>query len=245
MNTNCEKCLFADYADSAEPCKLDILTQIQNYHKTKVSKNNFYIIENYGCRYGFDIDSYQKNKETIGSITNLTEQLEKRAKIKYYLVIKVTNEDLISNVCDSILSLSIKPRFVSFILYKSNNTKQIISDIQSKLDNIIEWKIHNFLEDQNLNDSISNIFDTNANKKDTIYFWINEDITNSLWNQEIININKIIYLYQPQCHGLFRNSKKDGIFLSFRLYKDMKTHLSSDIFKAFTLLEDPKFIYYA
>ena len=42
-NTNCEKCLFADYADSAEPCKIHIIDMIKDEHATSV-KNNFYYI---------------------------------------------------------------------------------------------------------------------------------------------------------------------------------------------------------
>jgi hypothetical protein len=52
-------------------------------------------------------------------------------------------------------------------------------------------------------------------------------------------------IFSSKCSGFFRDTNKNGMFLSFSLYKQMKTHLDSDILKAFTLLENPKFIYYA
>lgn len=245
MNTKCENCIFADYTDSKEPCKLNILEQIKDYHTPTISDNNFYIIPDYRCRYGFDIDTYDQHKDQIGTITDLQKHLETRTQISYYLIVNVTNPSLIKDVCLSITQLVVVPKFVSFILYQSNNIENIIQQIKSRLDSSIEWKVHNFLEHKSLNESISVIFDTNANKNNSAYFWINDDTTHLMWQTELSVINKTIYLYQPKCHGLFRDTSKNGMFLSFKLYKDMKTHLSSDIFRAFDLLESPKFIYYA
>jgi hypothetical protein len=245
MNTNCEKCIFAKNANSEDPCAFNIINKITEYHTPIISDNNFYSIPDYRCRYGFNIEVYNQYKDSIGSIETLEEQLENKAKIRYYLIVNITDEGIVSSVCDSILSLVIKPRYVSFILHKSNSTDTIIEDIKSKLHDVVEWKIHNFLEDKTLYEAVSVVFDTNAQKNNTTYFWINNDTTHALWNNEIAQINNFIYLYQPKCSGFFRDTNKNGMFLSFSLYKQMKTHLDSDILKAFTLLENPKFIYYA
>lgn len=245
MKTVCEKCIFADHADSTEPCKMDIIEQIKAYHQPEISNNNFYTINDYYCRYGFNLDVYDKNKNEIGSIDNLKHQLAKKAQIRYYLVININDAHSISDIADAIVALSIKPKFVSFILHQNDNTEAIIATLNSKLDTIVEWKIHNFLEEITLNNAVATIFDISAKKNDTYYFWLNSDQDYTNWNDEIIKINRFIYLYQPKCHGLFRNISKDGMLLSFDSYKEMRTHLDSDIFKALDSIENPSFIYYA
>lgn len=245
MKTVCEKCVFADYADSTEPCKMNIIEQIKEYHQPAVSDSNFYTIADYYCRYGFNLDIYDKNKKEIGSIEQLKQNLTKKAQMRYYLVIDINNPDTISVVADTIVSLAIKPQFVSFILHQNNNTESIISILKTKLDSIVEWKIHNFLEETTLNSAVATVFDTNSKKNDTYYFWLNSDKDYKNWNNEIIDINRFIYLYQPKCHGLFRNASKEGMLMSFDSYKQMRIHLDSDIFKALDSIEHPSFIYYA
>lgn len=245
MKTICEKCIFADYADSDEPCKMNIINEIQQYHTVEVSENNFFTINDYYCRYGFNLDIYDKHQKEIGSIDNLKTELEKKAQIKYYLVVEVTDESNLKKATEAIVSLPIKPQFISFILKQSNNTEEIIKTLTVQLKDVAEWKIHNFLEEVSINDALATIFDTNSKKNNTSYFWLNSDTDYLNWNSEILNINRLIYLYQPKCHGLFRNSSKEGILLSFDSYKQMRTHLDSDIFKALNSIEDPKFIYYA
>jgi hypothetical protein len=245
MKTVCEKCIFADYADSAEPCKMHIPQQIAKYHQASVSENNFYIIPDYYCRYGFDMDVYDKNQKDIGNLQNLQNQLSSKRQIRYYLVVDIADINNISNICDQIVKLKIKPKFVSFILHKRNDTKNIIQLLKDRLDSVVQWKIHNFLEDITLNNALSTIFDTNAKKNDTIYFWLKSDNDLANWGEEENNINDMIYLYQPKCHALFRSENKDGLFLSFDSYKDIKIHLNSDIFKGIDSIENSKFIYYA
>lgn len=245
MKTSCEKCIFADYADSTEPCKFNIIPEIKLIHELNISENNFYNIKDYYCKYGFSLDLYDKHKETIGSIDDLKKQIQDKAQIKYYMVVNINDISNLDNVCKAINALIIKPKFVSFLLHQSNNTEHIIDTIRKTFQDDISWKIHNFLEDTTLNHMISTVFDTNAKKNDTIYFWIDEDSNYELWNQEISRINKLIYVQQPKCHGIFRSDSKDGMFLTFDLYSSMKIHLNNDIFKAIESIENPNFIYYA
>lgn len=246
MRTLCEKCIFSDHSDSDEPCKMNIIQEIKNNHNITISENNFNIITDYVCRYGFDLNTYDQNKKDLGSIDDLKTQIYNKAKIKYYLLIDVTNVDNIANVCQEINNLYIKPGYVSFLLNKENHTEIIISNIKKELSDTVPWKIHNFLEENtDLNKKLNTVVDTNAKKNDTVYFWVDNDFNSSLWNQEIKNINKIIYIHQPKCHALFRSTNKDGLFLSFDLYKLMRTDLDPNIFKALEVLENPQFIYYA
>lgn len=244
MKTLCEKCIFADYFDADDPCKMGIISRIDK-DKISITDNKFNIISDYSCKYGFDLKIYDSNIRELGSIDSLKKLIIERAKIRYYLVIKITNELNIKNLCEIINSLCILPQYVSLILNSSNNTKMVIDTIKNTIDSKIEWKLHNFLDTTELQDELSIIFDTNAQKNDTFYFWVNSDTHIDLWNKEIQNINDIIYIHQPKCHALFRSINKDGLFLSFNQYKEMRTHLDSNIFKAINSITDPQFIYYA
>lgn len=245
MKTLCEKCIFADYVNSDDPCKMNIILKIKDKRELLVSDTNFYIVPDYFCKYGFDLNVYDSNKNEIGSIDNLKNEIINRAKLRFYLVINITDSSNIRSVCETIKNLYILPKYVSFILNQENNTEVIINTIKQILDGKTEWKIHNFLEATELNDAIITIFDTNSGKNDSYYFWINSDQDINFWNENIKNINDIVYIDQPKCHALFRSDNKDGLFLSFAQYKEMKTHISTDIFKAINSIENPKFIYYA
>ena len=245
MRTLCEKCIFADYASSDEPCKIGIVSEIQKYHKIEVSDTNFNIIPDYICRYGFSLEIYDTNKENIGSISDLRKIAEEKAKIKYYSIIEITDIDNIKNVCESISSLDIKPGYVSFLLERANNTDKIIQTIKDSIDPSIQWKIHNFLEDSDLNHKLSTITDTNSKNNETVYFWLDKDTNSHLWNSEIKKINDIIYIQQPRCHAMFRSENKDGLLLSFDLYKLMKSELGHNIFKSLDSIPSPQFVYYA
>lgn len=246
MRTLCEKCLFSDLSDSNEPCKMNIINEVKAYHETAVSDNGFYIIEDYVCRYGFDIGIYDKNKKDLGTISDLEQMIRDKNKIKYYMLIDIIDRNRIEHVCKKISTLPIKPGFVSFLLNKENRTEDIINTIKINLINEVPWKIHNFLEEKiELNEKLTIVTDTNAKKNDTVYFWVDQDTNADKWAKDIENINNIIYTSQPRCHAMFRSEQKDGLLLSFDSYKLMRSDLDSNIFKALENLENPQFIYYA
>lgn len=245
MKTSCEKCIFADYADSEEPCKMQIIEQAKKYHEISISDNNFFNIRNYYCRYGFSLEVYENNKHELESIAKVKEYLVDQSKIKYYLIIDVKHISNIETLCDSINKLSIRPGYVSFLLYSQNQTDIIINSIKNSLNKNIDWKIHNFLDNISLTDAVSTVFDTNAKKNETVYFWLNNDQDSGSWGEQIEKINNIIYIEQPECHAIFRSQHKDGLVLSFDQYQLMRMNLDSDIFKALDSIENAKFIYYA
>lgn len=244
-NTNCEKCLFADYADSAEPCKIHILDMIKDQYPTTV-KNNFYYIQKYKCHYGFDLKTYEDNKEKIGSVEDLKRAIKNNNIISYYLIIE-TDLLKIDELCQSINSLIIPPRYVSIILYQNNNTEQTIKVLKEKINKNIEWKIHNFLEEASLSEAIHTVLDTNMNKNQSVYFWVNRNSDYSSWNKDIANISDYITIKKPVCHALLRSPSDsiDGLFLPFDNYKTLIQELDPDIAKAISLIENPRIIYYA
>jgi hypothetical protein len=244
-NTNCEKCLFADYVESDEPCKIHIIDMIKDEHTTSV-KNNFYYIQNYKCHYGFDLKTYAENKNKIGSIEDLKKTIKNNNLLSYYLIIE-TDLSKIEELCDSINSLTIPPRCVSLIMHKNNNTDQTIQTLKTKINKEIEWKIHNFLEETSLAEAIHTVLDTNMNKNQSVYFWVNCNNDYSSWNKDIENISDYITIKQPICHALLRNSSDslDGLFLPFDNYRTLIKELDPDISKAISLIKNPRIIYYA
>ena len=243
MNTSCEKCIFADTADSSEPCKFGIIDNIKTSGKLK-EKNNFYYIEKYRCPYAFSIDAYKDNKDNIGSISDLESALKSRAFIRYYFVIEVLDTKNIENICNTLNSLPVKPCYVSIVINQNNDTKEIIDTIKAKLDESIEWKLHNFLENISKSDALSTIMDTNIGKNDTNYMWYDSDLFYHDWSDNISKINNTIVIQQPECSAMFRNKNKDGLFSSFSVYQDVRKYIDSDIFIGFDSIKDGKFIYY-
>jgi len=244
MNTPCEKCIFSDYADSQEPCKFNVIPSAKKYHTITI-KNNFNYIQNYRCPYAFSIEYYKSNSDTIGDIDKLESELLKRASIAYYLMIDIHNPDSIADTCKKVNSLSPVPKFVSFILHKENTTNSIIDSIKNKLDPEIQWKVHNFLEDSSVDHIISTVLDTNIENNDSKYFWFNTDADIQLLDSDIKSIGKIITLEQPECSAMFRTIDHSGLFISFDVYKNVRSMIDINIFYGLKAIPNVKFNYYA
>lgn len=245
MNTSCAKCIFADFADSDNPCQMNIIEQIKEYHNINI-KDRFNYIQDYHCKYAFSMEVYEEHKHSLGQISDLESSVKDNAKIKYYLMINVTDPTILDLVCDSIKSLQIRPKYVSFLLEQNNSTDNIIELLSNKLNSICEWKIHNFLEKTPLDHKITTVLDTHAKINDTVFFWVNNDITHGSWSHDVSRIDNIVSIQQQKCNGLFRYlDSDDGLFLSFRIYLIVRSTLHNNIYEGLKLLENSKFIYYA
>lgn len=245
-NTNCEKCLFADTAISNDPCKMNIIDKIKD-QKTIVVENDFYRILDYKCKYGFEIETYKKNKEIIGSIENLKNTIKINNYIKYTLIIdlKDFSKEHIVKVCDTINSMSIIPSFVCFFVVENNETGFIIDSIKNAILPQIQWKLNNFLFTQETKDYISSIISTNSKKNNSFYFWINNSTSCNKLSEEIATISRIINIDQPKTQALIRNKLSwDGIFLSFDNYQEMVLKLGIDIIDTLDKLENKNLIDY-
>lgn len=245
-NTSCEKCLFSDYENSEEPCKMGVIDIIKDKYQIDI-KNNYNYILDYGCRYGFSLEVYQKNKETIGSIVDLETNIKTFNYIKYILIIELTNTDkeFLAGLCSTINSLPILPQFIVFYTVENNNTSAIIETLKDTISPDLEWKLNNFLFPQNIENYISNIATTNQKKNDAPYFWINKDISYNYFFKNIFSINRIINIEQPKTQALIRQELKwDGLFLSFDNYAEIVRSVDVDIIKALTNLENKNLINY-
>jgi hypothetical protein len=243
-NTNCEKCIFADYHDSDEPCSVGIIEEIKDSKSLIVNDQKFYSISNYSCPLAFSLNVYEKYKEEIGSIDDLKKHLYLKSQPTYYMIIFLDHIDP-SVIVQDILNLAVKPGFVSIITYQNNNTENIIKAF-TLLDNNIQWKLHNILEDSDYQDSLNIVLDTNPNKNSYQFLWVNHGMSHDLWNDNIIDITKIVTVKQPVAHALYREPKnKDGLFISLKNYEEIRYHVNTDISLALEEIENPAIKYYA
>lgn len=244
-NTNCEKCVFSDYYNSPEPCAMGIIEQIKDSKGLLTNDQKFYSIINYRCSYAFSMDVYQQHKEQIGSIEDLKRQLYLKAQTIYYLAIFLDDTD-ISVISKTILTLPVKPSFVSLITYQKNNTQNIIQTFKTLEENGIQWKLHNMLEDFDYQDSLSIVFDTNTAKNKCQFLWVNSASSYNSWSRDIANINEILIVKQPVAHGMYRTEDStDGLFMSFKAYDEIRHSVNMDIALALKEIENPLIKYYA
>jgi len=241
--TNCEKCIFADYANSDEPCAMSIIAQIKNKKTIHISESNFNKILEYRCPFAFNIETYKQYQESIGDIEQLKIRLINNANIKYYLCVMISNEDECYDICQSIASLSVKPMFVSLVVRRNNNTKTII-DICTKMLGDISWKLHNILEDLDPQGVLDTVFDTNDIISKIDFLWINKSESSNSWNSDINKLNSIVAIEQPIIHALMRKNG-DGLFLSFRNYYELMKYTKKNIYDSFKEIDNPQIYYYA
>ena len=222
MKTMCKKCIFADLAGSEEPCAMNIISRIKYLYTIDSDEDGFNIINDYRCLYGFDLNTYDKNKNDIGGLDKLTAEIYHRCEVPYYLVLFVT-ETSIDHLIDQVKNLSIKPKYLSVVLFASNNTANIISKLSTQLQGICEWKLHNFLEEEPKEKALNIIFDTNKNKNNSQYAWIIDSEQAKDLDKQIADINEIITITKPKAHMLCktRNFALDGLFISFDNFRQL------------------------
>ena len=216
MKTLCSKCIFADNFDSPEPCAMNIVERIRNKYSIEPDEDGLNIIHDYKCLYGFDLATYEKNKEQIGGLDKLTAEIYKRCEIPYYMVLFATEASL-DHLISNIKNLSIKPKYLSVILFASNNTSLVIDKLKTELSDLCEWKLHNFLDSEPKEKALNIVFDTNKNKNNSEYAWIIDSEMAQDLDKQIADINEIMTITKPKAHMLCRtkNFSLDGLFISF------------------------------
>jgi hypothetical protein len=139
--------------------------------------------------------------------------------------------------------MTIKPKFVSFAITKNNDTKPIIDLLTSSMPQTVKWKLHNLLEQYSFQEILDIIFETNTEKNNIQYVWINDDSSMASWSKDITYINTTIVIDQPPLHALFRKNT-DGLFLTFDNYQKILNEYKTDVLSAISKIEDKAVIYY-
>jgi hypothetical protein len=219
-NTNCKKCLFSNKASSDAPCEHNIISYIKEHKKINIV-DDFYVIENYMCRMGFNKDVFEENKDNI-SIDIIKQEIVNKACIEYYLVMDITtlNSGELSGLCDTLINMSIKPKFVSFLLFPDDQNKEKILTLKKHIDDHFMWKAHNFISDMPFDDALNVALDTNVGKNNTSFLLIYDNKDIKELEDDINEINSSIIILQKPFH--YAKKKKtqnpNGIFMTFQNY---------------------------
>ena len=219
-NTSCKKCLFSDKASSDIPCEHNIIEHIKEYKKINIV-DDFYVIEDYMCRMGFNKDIFEENKDSV-SIDTIKQEIINKACIEYYLVMDITTltPDGVSQLCDTLISLSIKPKFISFLLFPDDHNKEKILTLKKHIDDHLMWKAHNFISEMPFDDALNVALDTNVGKNNTSFLLIYDNKHIKELDDDINEINSNIIILQKPFHYAKKkkNQNPNGLFMTFKNY---------------------------
>ena len=228
ISTKCSECMFASpIPDSfSNSCSKNIIDHISSIKKITKDSNKFNIIENYACRYGFSKKIYEENKENLEN-NNFDQMLSNNSKMRYHLILDMELNNDIDNIIKEISKLDILPSYVSF-MFRNKQTRTFIPNKHTELLNSInqdfDWKIHNFLEELDLEHSIDHILSTNFKNNNTYHFLVYSSNNIHVLNSEISSINNNIMLYQKSFIAMLKNSSSlYGLLMSFDNYKVAKS----------------------
>jgi len=109
INTKCQQCMFSAPADTSNSCSKNIIEQIQSIKTITQDSDNYNIIENYACRYGFSKHIYEQNKDTWDS-EYFNKRLSENSQIRYYLLIDCVDPIVnFSTVIETIPNMQLQP----------------------------------------------------------------------------------------------------------------------------------------
>jgi hypothetical protein len=225
LSTKCERCFFAKPGteETLGECSQNIIEKIKE-HKKITQENNYNIIEEYACRYGFAKEVYENNKDNLKDL-NLLEHIEKNAQYKYYLIIDIINDITIENIIKTINNLSNKPTFISF-LFRDTGSRFTEQDKKLLVNTNLAWKAHNFVENIDLASAIDHILSTNIQNSRSSHFLVYNSIDINQLPNDIMSIHNNLIIYQIPHIAMVKYKDMDtlyGIFMGFDNYKIAKT----------------------
>lgn len=236
INTKCSQCLFASNTSVInDRCSKNIIPKIQDIKTITFDDDNFAIIENYACKFGFSKEVYESNQHLFDE-DKFQELMTKNSTIKLYLILDIHDIDNISHISDQLNQLPIKPQYISLLL-RDPTSQKFTEDTANVLNDKLKgcmWKAHSFLENISLIDSIDHILATNIRANNTTHFLVYDSDDIGSLSKSINYINDIIMLYQKP-HIAILNNKTTlyGLAISFENYKVAKS-LQDNFFHAIT-----------
>jgi hypothetical protein len=234
-NTSCENCIFAKIGDNE--CLFDIPNSIK-HNKNIYKKNNFNYIENYMCRYALSESVYNELLNDNLNQQQIVEYIISKLKIKYYLVVNLDQDShKLAELCQLINNLYVKPKFISFINKNLNDGNGMLDIIQQNLANDIDWKLHNFITDIDLQQCMTICMDTNFSKTSAHLFCVYDQNINgnnyTLLNSRIVFLHMTMIVEQTTCQAIINNiNNLDGLAMSFNAYKFLISTRSKNILDA-------------
>jgi hypothetical protein len=245
QNTNCSKCLFANKASSDNPCEHGMIDHLKGIKRMKIV-DDFYVIEEYACKMGFSKEVYEANKDSV-TIEEIKREVVARSYVKYYLMLNLTDSNIeqITEMCDKIKAMDIKPSFVSFMIFPSSNNKEKIDTLKQVIGGAFDWKAHNFIESISIDDAIHMTLDTNFKKYDSNFILLYDINSINEINEDMNELNSDIIIDQKIHHYGRKNgtSGLQGLFLHFDNYQMLRS-IDKDIMEAFKSMPEPTVLLY-
>jgi len=225
LSTRCGKCLFANQNEGNEftECSQNIIQKIKDSKKI-TQEDNFNVIHEYACRYGFAKEIYETNKENLKDI-DLLEQIKTNAQIKYYLLLDVGSQCDIDHIINALNDLEIQPQFVS-LMFRNPELKSFTQRDKELLTTKInmQWKCHNFTHQINLQDAIDHILSTNMQISKSSHLLVYESEALKNLSLDINYINDTLILYQKSHIAMLKDfTTLNKLFISFENYKVAKS----------------------
>lgn len=221
-NTNCQRCIFSKRANENQSCEHGIIDYVKDIKNISV-EDDYYVIHDYVCKMGFNKDIYESNKEKL-SLEEIKQEIVNRACVRYYLLMDITSVtlDQMKEICDYLKNMSIKPVFISFIMFKNDNDTEKLKILRNNINDEFMWKVHAFIENISIDDAIHIAIDTNYGKNNSQYLLIYDPEKIDQLDRDINEINMNIIITQKPMHYGRKSTKDsilDGLFLTFNNYQ--------------------------
>jgi hypothetical protein len=234
FSTDCSKCIFAKTIDNPSQCEFGIIDGIRTTKNIEI-KNKFNYINKYVCKYGFSDSKLEELNKSLQDNTDVKEYIKSKNLISYYLVINNLENKLdITQLCNKINKLNIKPTGIS-IITKKNDMISAINECDSILGNKTLWRIHNFFDkDVTFGSALYTVMSTNNHFKKTNFLWIlNDDQIEYMIKNKIIDaINFIVNVIQPEV-GIMKsvttNDMLGGVFLGRQNYQRLTANVAQEL----------------
>lgn len=226
LNTNCERCLFAKPGTDGNlgECSQNIIKSIKNL-KVITQENNYNVIQEYACRYGFSKDTYDAYQNHLKDL-DLMEHINKNAQCRYYLIIDINMTNNLQKIIEIINGMHIKPSFVSF-MFRDTSIKFTEQDKQELTTSAkFEWKAHNFVHNMDLQEGIDHILSTNMQNNHGSHFLVYNSLDIDQLIPDITVIHNNLILYQIPHIAMIRDKNFTtlyGLFMAFDNYKVAKS----------------------
>jgi|688.fasta_scaffold96036_4 hypothetical protein len=240
--TNCNKCIFSQPVSEEPNCYFDIPNQIKQ-HKEIIVNNNYNIINNYNCLYGFSKNQYNANIQDLESI-EISELVRKKANLKYYLLIdaREAKDSELPSIIDDINNSNIKPKKLSIIIdpNRSENFYQLLR----KNISCEKWTIHVYINSISFNDCINIILDTNLSTCDSwcVLFYDGSKRQNNNPTLNLTNITDYLHqkiiIQQSTNLGFINDDSLHGLCLNCGLYKYLTSVVSNNILNGIKIMKD-------
>lgn len=226
INTKCQECMFSDiHTKENLGCSKGIIPLISNIKSITIDNDGFNVINQYACRYGFSKQIYNEHKEEFDKI-DFEGRLLVNSKTRFYLILDCNDSIDFQILSDKINNLDIRPAALSMIFRSSD--QDIFSDsVHTKILNSqlvdIKWKVHKFIENQDLEFALDHILSTNVGLNNSSYILVYHINDIDRLNDDINFLNKQIMLYQkPHIAILDKDYNLYRLCITFDNYKVAK-----------------------